>query len=163
MMPALNGTVLPVSAWRIPRYFKKGLDLFDWGSTVGSIVTTWRGITDWCNLLNPGDPIEAIDGSDFEVRHTGDIVFIKRVLIRDMSDGDYTNFFPTQYRGRIGGVSVDTVLSMCRYMYDLELSADRQINVIGYRLKWARPVVPDNNREDRLAALFSSMNISLSE
>jgi len=127
---------MPVSAWHVSRPYKDALSCFDWTATVGHGISTWKLVTDWWYLINPGDAIKGIDVRDYSVHQSGEVTFVKRLRIRDMLPIDMADFFPVEYRdGLMKSMKRSAVGDLMSTFYDEPISQDTQIMIIGMRLK----------------------------
>ena len=153
----------PESSWRIPRPFKSALECFDWGKSIGSTIITWRLVTDWCALINPGDRVECIEATDYSVRQSGIVTFVKHLMVKDMLREDIVGLLPVEYRELISQfVNPEIAARMMSYFYGEPISLDDQIAVIGLRLEYATPGTPDGS-QDRLEHFFRYFNIPLKD
>jgi len=156
-----NQFLPPVSSWRIPRPFEDALSCFDWAATIGSDLVTWRLVTDWTLLINPGDRIDGIDLIDYGIYQSGVSTFLKILRIRDMLSDDIVQFFPVEYREKVKKhiTPVDVARIMASF-YNEPVTLDTLIVVIGMKLDYAK-AYEDCNSPDGTSKILSKHFIPL--
>lgn len=118
------------------RPFSRSLYKYDLKKLTGHAYTLFKLTDHMCSIF-PGDPVEIVDRDDLSVWIVGEILAVKRVRIRDITDNDIRSAFPCpEMRDSYnpGELSRQLVVKYIGDYYDVDVSEDNIVSVVYIRV-----------------------------